>query len=441
MSDPGDDASATETFSEDKKSIPVKISHFFHQGAKRKRNEHANASRSSSKPESSDFRDEHLQQRQQQQQQQQQQRTKPRKNKEQRTVVIDLIDDDTDDDADNEDGKATSNETSGKMKDAEGSTDSHDSPSVTPRALDNERTDEPALPNVSPPVPLHVPNVKTITAITADLSTATRKEATSSGTSSNDSTINPFEQFAFRGSSPTNSSNTPATLSSWIMPSKNLKGKTPNNTAKISNNNKTTSAGIDSKTSHSGEPTKEAGKKKAKAKTGDWVRMKDFSPEEQAKIVRKWHGLIDETASMEDKRFQVFVAARLHARCQEAQVRKAMIKLRAYFASDPAAIDGNENQQESPPSLSVHSMASADPEALLPAISNLQYHNTKAKQLVKAAQEIRTRYGGKVPKSEHSLKQITGIGPMIADLLAFVNTEAKHLEAATTSAATTTVQE
>ena len=80
--------------------------------------------------------------------------------------------------------------------------------------------------------------------------------------------------------------------------------------------------------------------------------------------------------------------------------------------------------------LSVESMAAVDdPDVMVPSIRNLQYHNTKAKHLVKAAQEIKSQFRGQVPEDEHSLKQITGIGPVLADLLAFVNTKERHHQA------------
>lgn len=70
---------------------------------------------------------------------------------------------------------------------------------------------------------------------------------------------------------------------------------------------------------------------------------------------------------------------------------------------------------------SVEQVAQADPEVLAQHITNLQFYNAKAKQIVQAAQEIKTRHGGVVPEDEQSLLQITGIGKVFADLLSFVN--------------------
>jgi endonuclease III len=163
---------------------------------------------------------------------------------------------------------------------------------------------------------------------------------------------------------------------------------------------------------HSANNGPEKPKTKQKAAKSEWIRMRDISTEEQLKIIQKWHAMADSTTPLEDRRFQVLVAARLHARCQEGPTRKAMKALRETF-------DGT---------LTVTSMAEADPEAFIPSITNLQYYSTKAKQLVKAAREIQAQFRGQVPEREHSLKQITGIGPVLADLLAFVNTRERHQE-------------
>ncbi|KAG7361578.1 DNA glycosylase [Nitzschia inconspicua] len=145
-----------------------------------------------------------------------------------------------------------------------------------------------------------------------------------------------------------------------------------------------------------------------------FVRMKDLTIEEQNKITKKWHSLADPSASLEVRRYQVLLAARLHARCQEPTVRKAMNALR----------------EAMPEGVSVETMAAVDAEVLAHCISNLQFYNVKAQQVVKAAQEIQSRFQGEVPEDEFSLSQITGIGKCFADLLAFVNTRKKHEESA-----------
>lgn len=144
-----------------------------------------------------------------------------------------------------------------------------------------------------------------------------------------------------------------------------------------------------------------------------WVRMADLPHDEQERVVAKWHGLLVGSPSrreVEDDRFQIFTAAQLHRRCQEGPVRQAMQALYAHFNS----------------TLTVERMAQADPEEWKDAISNLQYYPTKARQLQKASQDIIQNFGGKVPERDHDLQKLTGIGPVLADLLAFVNTRRVH---------------
>jgi endonuclease III len=190
-------------------------------------------------------------------------------------------------------------------------------------------------------------------------------------------------------------------------------------------------------------------KSKAKAKT-EWIKMRDLPAEEQARVVEKWHSLLhvlidkdavtttsrtavhvkDDSSStncttgtatsptaaattpcLEDRRFQIVVAARLHAQCQEAAVRKALQAL----------------QQVCQGHLSVEQIAAAKPDDLAAAMTNLQYYNVKAKHLVQSAQQIQSLFGGKVPEDETQLRKLIGIGPVMGDILAFVNTRAMHL--------------
>jgi hypothetical protein len=158
--------------------------------------------------------------------------------------------------------------------------------------------------------------------------------------------------------------------------------------------------------------TKAAAKCKSSSNTEcEWVKLKDLPAEEQQRVTKKWQSMADPDASLEVRRFQVLVAARLHARCQESSVRKAMASLREALVE-----------------LSVDEVAEADPEGLAQLITNLQFYNAKAKQIVKAAQELKSRFGGVVPEDEHSLLQITGIGKIFADLLANVNTRSAYTE-------------
>jgi endonuclease III len=200
-----------------------------------------------------------------------------------------------------------------------------------------------------------------------------------------------------------------------------------------------------------------------------FVRMNELSREEQERITHKWLSLADlppaaaaaaaaATADLlndtnvsssnliEIRRFQVLVAARLHARCQEASVRKAMESLRSYFyfrrttasrsntrsSSCDVVVDDDDDDSTSgdvnSSTITINNIASADPDVLAQeCLMNLQFYNVKAQNLVKAAKEILTQHGGTVPEDEHSLLRITGVGKVFADLLAFVNTREKHV--------------
>ena len=380
--------------------VNKKISHFFsnHKNAKRKRNDCTEAM-TLSKPAVTD-----------------EQQPEPKLDTKQTPVVIDLLDD--------SESEGSADQAVGQ-KASQPSDSAKELAAAPPFLLANRNNEEPkVLPKVSPSEAAAAPG-----------------------------STNPFAQFAFSGASSSSfTSNTirKPPVTSWQQAAKKAKCVVhPSSTASSrnsnsSNNNKQKPMQDLKSNSSKTNPTKRGNTNTTKAKNcGDFVRMKDISPQEQAKIVRKWHDMVvDKTASLHDRRFQVFVAARLHARCQEGQVRKAMKALHAHFAAAAAAAAAadtanirseNKGHQDSQSSLSsplsVQSLAKADPESFVKAITNLQYHNTKAKQLVLAAKEIKIRHGGKVPEREHSLKQITGIGPVFADLLAFVNTEAKHKEA------------
>lgn len=243
---------------------------------------------------------------------------------------------------------------------------------------------------------------------------------------------NPFHMFAASSSS----SSAAAVASSSFQPTRSVTTSIPwiQHTAKA--NKKPKPAPTD-------KPATAADTKaKPKKKSTDWIKMRDLPAKEQARVVEKWHSMVivpqqeedddddycnaSTTAvnatttptvhageTTENARFQILVAARLHARCQEPMVRKALYAL---------------SQVLQDKRLTVASMAVADPNDLVAALSCLQYYNVKAKHLVRAAQEIQAQFGGTVPEDEPQLKQLTGIGPVMGDLLAFCNTRAMHQE-------------
>lgn len=141
------------------------------------------------------------------------------------------------------------------------------------------------------------------------------------------------------------------------------------------------------------------------------ARMDTLTPEELGKVQAKWYAFLQKDDSIEDQRFQLLVAARLHARCQDKAVRQAMLQLRKLLEPLP---------------FSAKTIAEADPSALQESFRNLQFYSVKSKHIVQAAKEIITQFNGQVPESECNLMKITGIGPVFADLLATINTKAAH---------------
>lgn len=218
---------------------------------------------------------------------------------------------------------------------------------------------------------------------------------------------NPFAQFAFQ--QPSDGPIQPGL--SWRLSNKTNTLSTNSMMDRIQGVTCSTTKEPQGNKHHMSYPNKtnKTNKQKTKKKECEFVPMRKLPQVEQDKITQKWHSLADPSAPLEIRRFQILVAARLHARCQEPSVRKAMAVLREAFSE-----------------LTVSTVAKADPDVLAHYITNLQYYNVKAKHLVKAAREIQVNYNGIVPEDEASLLQITGVGKVFADLLAFVNTRKAH---------------
>ena len=116
----------------------------------------------------------------------------------------------------------------------------------------------------------------------------------------------------------------------------------------------------------------------------------------------------------------MLVAARLHAQSREPTVRAAMENLRKYFGEKEDAVDGG--------ALNVKNLSRADPKEIAKQIPSILFANVKAEHIVKAAKEVCSRFGGIVPQGTHGLKEITGIGPKLADILAFANSHKAYAQ-------------
>jgi endonuclease III len=146
--------------------------------------------------------------------------------------------------------------------------------------------------------------------------------------------------------------------------------------------------------------------------------------EERRKLVERWHAYADPIAPIEQRRFQILLAARLHARCQSPIVLAAMCKLRKYFDEK-----GNESGGGG---LTALSLSNADPETdIAPLLSSVLFGNEKARQIVRAARDVISKFGGRVPETMIGLREITGIGPKLAEILMIVNRRCTFLSEAT----------
>ena len=198
----------------------------------------------------------------------------------------------------------------------------------------------------------------------------------------------------------------------------------------------------------------------AKPSTTTITSSENHNPTESLQeCIAKWHSFADPMAPMEQQRFQVLIAARLHVKCHETTVMKAMVRLRGHFqdkrqydddGSKHDDVDQGEDfksetvvevqQQHSSTTpqqqqlsssvqgLTPHTLANSHAETeIAPLLSSILFGNTKARQIVQASQDILSQFGGTVPESMTGLKQITGIGPKLAEILHLVNGRESYL--------------
>lgn len=154
-----------------------------------------------------------------------------------------------------------------------------------------------------------------------------------------------------------------------------------------------------------------------KKSSSSFTPMKELSAAEQRQEIEKWHSLVRlfekkppfDDDEVEPRRFHLLVATLLHARCQEPCVRQAILRWNAAFDD-----------------ISVPTVAQCTVEEIQPHFRNLQYHRTKAQYIIAAAQHLLRYCQGVVPTEAAALLALPGVGPLFADLLAFVNAPAVH---------------
>ena len=166
------------------------------------------------------------------------------------------------------------------------------------------------------------------------------------------------------------------------------------------------------KQSSDGKRSKKA-MRNTKAKPCPLLRGTKEEKIEQRKIlIAKWHSFASPTVPTEEKRFQVLLAARLHARVQEPVVYKAMDRLRSHFA-------------EKGEKLTCTTLARCEVEEIAPLFSSVLFGNTKAKHIIQASKDL-MRFGGRVPETMIGLQSITGIGPQLSEILYIVNRRSSY---------------
>merc|ERR1712232_357573 len=112
--------------------------------------------------------------------------------------------------------------------------------------------------------------------------------------------------------------------------------------------------------------------------------------------------MADKTASWEARKFQLLVAAVLHAKTTENIVRTAVTGLRA-----------------SPCGCTPEGLAKIPEQKLVDLLGPVHWHREKAKRLRCSGERI-LEAGGAVPISEDELQKLPGIGAKLAKVLAFV---------------------
>ena len=230
-----------------------------------------------------------------------------------------------------------------------------------------------------------------------EISTEVSAEANTAGPTATDA-MNPFASFAF-GSG----------IATPLVQSKKRPLPTP------------AASRVESKNTHESKkanPQQKDTKKrrratKNKCDNDDYVPVRQLPVEQQEEIRTKWQSLGDPNEPLEVRRFQVLVAARLHAQSREPTTRAAMDNLRKYFSEQEGGVGGG--------TLNAKTLSKADPKEIAKQIPSILFANVKAEHLVKAAKEVCSRFGGNVPQTQHGLKELTGIGPKLADILAFAN--------------------
>merc|ERR1712032_1573206 len=91
-------------------------------------------------------------------------------------------------------------------------------------------------------------------------------------------------------------------------------------------------------------------------------------------------------------------------------VKLCMAKLRGWSEQPPHSGVG----------ISVELLSAANPDMLEALFEGVHWQKSKCRKIVAAAQDVKTRWNGKVPTKRSELVTLPGIGPKLADLLDFL---------------------
>merc|ERR1711966_119079 len=129
-------------------------------------------------------------------------------------------------------------------------------------------------------------------------------------------------------------------------------------------------------------------------------------------IARKWWRFVDKSAPVEVAKLQLLVAAILHAKASEDSVHTSMHKLRTW------ALQKSSSSRDV--ALTAQKLAAASVDELIPHLSGIHRHRSKAGRVIAAAKSLIASYGSRVPSDRTSLLRLPGVGPKLANVLVFL---------------------
>lgn len=130
------------------------------------------------------------------------------------------------------------------------------------------------------------------------------------------------------------------------------------------------------------------------------IELKEPKMKDAARIIEKLKNCYGAptTALNYNNEFELLVAVTLSAQCTDERVNKIT----------PAVFREYGTPEK---------MANADIEHLKRLIFSCGFYNAKAKNLISAAKDIVSRFGGKVPKTQEELMTLAGVGRKTANVV------------------------